>query len=209
MVMVPLNNGGYCVFNLTKRHIEPNLSMVWNESSSNDLLFWDDRRGTLSFIFTDRKNHVYQSILMENLTDNPIQWNGYRNSGNSSFRGHHRPYAEEVSDLAAIEAYAFPNPVSTDEVRIRVVTSFDIESDPQSTTVSRNKASNSQNTTKNYLKIKLFDVTGKIVYDEIFPEIFPEKQDIRINTKNLSSGIYFGTVSLHGSRAVFNLAVEK
>ena len=105
---------------------------------------------------------------MENIEENPIIWNGYRNNGYNSYSGSIQ-YQPNPAD--ALTAFCFPNPTRHGEVRVKVKNA------------------------KAEIDLKVFDIAGNIVWAEIIEKAANNSQDIRIDTSKMASGVYFGIVS--------------
>ncbi len=172
----------FFVFNIDNLREEPGLSMLWNRAECNDLLFWDESNDELLFFFADSEDILYQSVWFDDLYTDPIVWNGARHSGRSSFSG---TYRLSELDTEKLTAFTYPNPVSHDQVRLRVEGAA------------------------NELEVRLFDISGRTVYKQEMTGIAGSFYDILIDIKSLSSGLYYGKVESAGRSAKFNLAVEK
>ena len=132
-----------------------------------DQFYWDENIQQLHFIYSDASSNLYSSYL-DNIEEDPIIWNGYRNDGYNIYSGSIQ-YQTNQDDV--LNAFCFPNPTRTGEIRIKV------------------------NNAKADIDIKVFDIAGNIIWKEIIEKAANNSQDIRIDTSKISSGVYFGIVS--------------
>ncbi len=142
-------------------------SFFWQKVNTLDQFYWDENIQQLHFIYSDVYSNLYASYL-ENIEENPIIWNGYRNNGYNSYSGSIQ-YQPNPAD--ALTAFCFPNPTRHGEVRVKVKNA------------------------KAEIDLKVFDIAGNIVWAEIIEKAENNSQDIRIDTSKMASGVYFGIVS--------------
>lgn len=182
IAIVETTDKGYYAYNIDSQKPVPQLSMLWDRTESNDLIFWEESLAELMFFFADRNNNLYQSVWYDNISTNPIVWNGARHNGRSSLQGIHRPQDDLFLEM---QAYAYPNPVSGDQVRLRI------------------KGAG------NEARVMLFDIAGRIVYEDEIQGISGSSHEELINIQSLSSGMYYGKVKSSGQSIRFNIALEK
>ena len=142
-------------------------SFFWQKVNTLDQFYWDNNIQQLYFIYSDVSSNLYASYL-ENIEDDPIIWNGYRNGGHNSYSGSIQ-YQPNQND--ALAAFCFPNPTRYGEVRVKVENA------------------------KAEIDLKIFDIAGNIVWKGNIEKAANNSQDIRIDTSKMASGVYFGIVS--------------
>ncbi|MEA2097169.1 MAG: T9SS type A sorting domain-containing protein [Candidatus Cloacimonadota bacterium] len=142
-------------------------SFFWEKVNTLDQFYWDEDIQQLHFIYSDVSSNLYTSYL-ENIEEDPIIWNGYRNGGYNIYSGSIQ-YQTNQDD--ALTAFCFPNPTRYGEVRVKVINA------------------------KADIDLKIFDIAGNIVWRDTVEKAANDSQDIRINTSKMASGVYFGIVS--------------
>jgi len=142
-------------------------SFFWEKVNTLDQFYWDENIQQLHFIYSDISSNLYASYI-ENIEENPIVWNGYRNGGYNIYSGSIQ-YQQSTED--ALSAFCFPNPIRHGEVRVKVINA------------------------KAEIDLKIFDIAGNIVWKDIIERAANNSQDVRIDTSNMASGVYFGIVS--------------
>ncbi|MCK4695802.1 MAG: T9SS type A sorting domain-containing protein [Candidatus Cloacimonetes bacterium] len=145
-------------------------SFYWQKTNLFDQFYWDELSEKLYYIYADANSYLYASYL-ENITEDPIIWNGFRNNNYSLYSG---SIEYQPGDANKLTAYAFPNPAKNGEVRIRV-----------------------QNA-KNNINLKVFDIAGNIIHKVKVEKEANDIQDIRWNTSKVASGVYFGIIKSKG-----------
>ncbi len=133
----------------------------------------------LYFFYLTNKS-VYVSFI-SNIMENPILWNGEVKPENMTVKFRWG----STQALAPISVYAYPNPCSKEDINIRV-----------------------QNH-KGDLKLELYNISGKRVLERSLANSGNTTQEIKIPTKNLSSGVYFGIVKSAGETKKVTIAIEK
>jgi M6 family metalloprotease-like protein len=171
---------GYMVYEYMGS-IVPELSLIWDKRSLADQLYWEEESGKLYFIFSDNQKKLFASVFDLQQND-PIVWNGYRNSQWSMYESTHENLPASSGDISV---YVYPNPVRVGEARIRIEKADD------------------------EVDLKIYDVTGKIVMTEKIAGSIPHYYDIPFSVDKLSTGVYFGTVETKGKSTQFRFAVEK
>ncbi|MDP8202835.1 MAG: T9SS type A sorting domain-containing protein [Candidatus Tenebribacter burtonii] len=142
-------------------------SFFWEKVNTLDQFHWDENIHQLHFIYSDISSNLYASYL-ENIEEDPIIWNGYRNDGYNTYSG---SIQYEPNQNNALAAFCFPNPTRHGEVRVKVKNA------------------------KAEIDLKIFDIAGNIVWKDIIEKAANNSQDIRINTSKMASGVYFGIIS--------------
>ncbi len=142
-------------------------SFFWEKVNTLDQFYWDENIQQLNFIYSDVSSNLYASYL-ENIEEDPIIWNGYRNDGYNNYTG---AITYQPNQDDALTAYCFPNPTRSGEVRVKV------------------------NNAKGKINLKIFDIAGNIVWKDNIEKAPNDSQDIRVDTSKMSSGVFFGIVS--------------
>ncbi|MDA3814202.1 MAG: T9SS type A sorting domain-containing protein, partial [Candidatus Cloacimonetes bacterium] len=159
------DNGFVAINNDAELSIEH--SFFWEKVNTLDQFYWDENIQQLHFIYSDVSSNLYVSYL-ENIEEDPIIWNGYRNDGYNIYSGFIQ-YQQDPED--ALTAFCFPNPTRQGEVRVKVKNA------------------------KAEIDLKIFDIAGNIVWRETIEKAANDSQDVRIDTSKMASGVYFGIVS--------------
>ncbi|MBW6515883.1 MAG: T9SS type A sorting domain-containing protein [Candidatus Cloacimonetes bacterium] len=170
---------GYLFYDFENGLLAEN-SIIWNRPDYPDYFYWEEHSERLYFFFADTNENLYEAILTQTEED-PIVWNGYRNSKWSVYEGIHSPHTTPVE---TVKAYAFPNPSRKGEVRIRVEGG------------------------EERIELQIFDISGKRLFNNIYVENIGSIYDIRWNTTNIASGVYFGIVKTKGKSVNFKVAIE-
>lgn len=166
IILLEEENKGFVAVN-SEAEISIEHSFFWQKVNTLDQFYWDEDIQQLHFIYSDVSSNLYSSYL-ENIEEDPIIWNGYRNGGYNSFSGsiHYQPNQDDV-----LTAFCFPNPSRSGEIRVKVKNA------------------------KAEIDLKIFDIAGNIVWKESTEKAANNSQDIRIDTSKMASGVYFGIVS--------------
>ncbi|MDP8268551.1 MAG: T9SS type A sorting domain-containing protein [Candidatus Tenebribacter davisii] len=159
------DNGFVAVNNDAEISIEH--SLFWKKVNILDQFYWDENIQQLHFIYSDESSNLYASYL-EDIEEDPIIWNGYRNNGYNNYSGVIQ-YQHNPEDK--LKAYCFPNPARNGEVRVKVINA------------------------KAEIDLKIFNIAGDIVWSQKIEKAANDSQDVRIDTSKMASGIYFGIVS--------------
>ncbi|MBT3754845.1 MAG: T9SS type A sorting domain-containing protein [Candidatus Cloacimonetes bacterium] len=166
IILLEENETGFIAINCDAE-VSIQHSFFWERVNNLDQFYWDENIQKLHFIYSDASSNLYSSYL-DNIEEDPIIWNGYRNDGYNIYSGSIQ-YQTNQDDV--LNAFCFPNPTRTGEIRIKV------------------------NNAKADIDIKVFDIAGNIIWKEIIEKAANNSQDIRIDTSKISSGVYFGIVS--------------
>jgi M6 family metalloprotease-like protein len=162
------DNGYIAVNKYAKISIQHSFS--WRKTEVIDQFYWNEQSEKLYYIYSDADNNLFSSYI-ENVYEDPIIWNGYRNQNYSLYYGEISPY---VSSTDKMTAYAFPNPAKKGEVRIKVVNA------------------------KDDIDIKVFDIAGNIVFKKKVEKGTGDDRDILWNTRKIATGVYFSIVRSKG-----------
>ena len=165
ILLEEMDNGFVAINSDAELSIE--YSFFWEKVNTLDQFYWDENIQQLHFIYSDVSSNLYASYI-ENIEEDPIIWNGYRNGGYNSYSGFIQ-YQHYPTD--ALTAFCFPNPTRHGEIRVKV------------------------NNAKAEIDLKIFDIAGNIVWTDSIEKAANDSQDIRINTSKMASGVYFGIVS--------------
>ena len=166
IILLEEKDNGFVAIN-TDAELSIEHSFFWEKVNTLDQFYWDENIQQLHFIYSDVSSNLYASYL-ENIEDDPIIWNGYRNDGYNSYSGSIQ-YQPNQND--ALTAFCFPNPTRSGEIRVKVENA------------------------KAEIELKIFDIAGNIVWNNLIEKAANDSQDIRINTSKMASGVYFGIVS--------------
>lgn len=181
-LLIPNINMGYTALDATGI-IQPDLSFAWAHSQAPALFNWSQKSGRLYFNFADADNNMMSGYL-DDITANPLIWNGYRNGGSYSLYKGSLSY--EDSDIAKLKGYAYPNPAGKNgEVRLRI---FSAQDD---------------------ITLKIFDIAGNIVYKMNYAKETGAYQELVWNVEDISSGVYYGIVKSAGKSITVPIAIEK
>jgi hypothetical protein len=148
--------------------IRLDFSMFWDKTDIKPKFF--DYEGNLYMIYADRDNNVYASIKTFGVDDR-ILWNGFRNAGDGTLV---RTSALVTPTEKSVEMFVYPNPVRTNLVSIKILN------------------------TNSPAKINVYNISGQKVFSQDILASVENFRDIRFETKNLSSGVYFVVVNVDG-----------
>ena len=162
-------DNGYIAVNKDAR-ISIQHSFFWRKTEVCDQFYWNEQSEKLYYIYSDADNNLFVSYI-ENVDENPIIWNGYRNQNYSLYNGEISP---QTSSTDKMTAYAFPNPAKKGEVRIKVIDA------------------------KDDIDIKIFDIAGNIIFKRKVEKGTGDDRDILWNTRKIATGVYFGIVRSEG-----------
>ena len=141
-------------------------TMSWQKGQTDPVWFKETQSNRLYLLYTDMDNNVYLS--WKPLSSNSdIAWNAYRNSLNGFCNGN----ILDMNPANLINAYVYPNPVMKSNARIRIENA------------------------KADIKIKIYNINGDIVYENLLEKTSNIFQDCQINVSNYSSGVYFAILS--------------
>ena len=179
VLVLPVVEEGYLFYDF-ERGLVAEYSLIWERPDYPDHFYWEEATKRLYFFFADANDYLYENILTGAESD-PILWNGYRNDSWSLFQGTH---IQETDPDLAVKAYAFPNPASKGEVRIRVEGG------------------------EERIELQIYDISGKRLYKGLYDDNISSWYEIRWNTGNMATGVYFGIVKTNGKTANFKVAIE-
>ncbi len=171
---------GLFALDLSGRHrIE--YSQYWNKGNVKEQFFIDTENNRLVMLYADADNNVFSAEKTLN-QDDSIIWNGYRNSNYGLLKNDIN--VETVADNN-IEIFVYPNPVNQKTANLRI------------------------NNSKSKAVVKIYNISGQLIYSEILQETKDYFRDVRINTDKLSSGIYFAIVSIDNKNYQNKFAIIK
>lgn len=180
MLILEDEAGGFVAVN-SQAEIELKYSFFWSRKDIQDQFYWDNVEEKLFYIYADKEDELFSSYL-ENIENNPIIWNGYRNNGYSIYSG---AINENIPITPPpFTAFAYPNPARKGEIRFRIQAARD------------------------NIKIKIFDAAGNKVRQKEEESNNTDVQDIRIKTSNLASGVYFAIIQVDNKIKKIPFAVE-
>jgi hypothetical protein len=180
MIILENEAGGFVAVNSLAK-MEMKYSFFWSRNDVQDQFFWDNVDEILFYIYADSQNNLYSSYLM-NIQNNPIIWNGYRNNGDAIYSG--GLDANLPITPPPLTAYAYPNPARKGEIRFRIQAARDD------------------------INIKNFDAAGNLINHKTVESNNLDFQDVRINTSNLASGVYFAIIEVDNNIKKIPFAVE-
>jgi M6 family metalloprotease-like protein len=151
-----------------KGRIRLDFSMFWDKSDINPKFF--EYADLLYMIYADRENNVYATI--KTLSENDkIMWNGFRNGVSGALIRTTEPV---ISENNKIEMFVYPNPIRSSIASIRILN------------------------TDSPAKVNIYNISGQRIYTQHINASLENFRDIRFETKNLSSGMYFVIVNIDG-----------
>jgi M6 family metalloprotease-like protein len=162
-------NNGFVAVNLLAEKILK-YSFYWVQQEAENQFYWDNYQDKLFYIFADDDSHLYSSYI-ESIDDDPIIWNGFRNNRYSLYTG---TSSADLPITPHLQAYAFPNPAKTGEVRFKIIDA------------------------RNNITLKIYDIAGNMLYKDTIEWNQEFQQDVRWNTTSISSGVYFAVVKTDG-----------
>ncbi|MCF7792621.1 MAG: T9SS type A sorting domain-containing protein [Candidatus Cloacimonetes bacterium] len=180
MIILEEDAGGFVAVN-SEAKMELKYSFFWSKNDVQDQFYWDSVDEKLFYIYANKDHELYSSYL-QNIDNNPIIWNGFRNNGYSIFNGNWEAPIPPME--LKFSAYAFPNPAKKGEIRFHVM-----DADSK-------------------IKIKIFDAAGNKIRQKETEANVTQNTDIRIKTSNLASGVYFAIIQVDGQIKKIPFAVE-
>ncbi len=178
MILIEELNGGFLAIDNEANFRIAN-SFYWCKNEIQDQFYWDDIDQKLFYIYSDNSFNLYSSYI-ENVNEDPIIWNGYRNRSYSLYEGE---IDYDTSISAKLDAYAFPNPAKNGEIRIRI------------------------NNASNKIELKIFDIAGNMLLNTNILKEANNIQDFRWNTKNIASGVYFAIIKSGNEKKKITFAI--
>ena len=179
IILFEEQNQGYIAIDINANYRQE-YSLFWDKLDNSYQFYWDNISERLYFIYSNSNSHLFSSY-MENIDENPILWNGYKNGDYSLFTGN---INYEIDENVKLSAFAFPNPVKNGEAKIRVRDS------------------------KDDIKLKIFDIAGNLIYKKSILKEPNKEQDIPWDTRNIESGVYFGIIKSGKESKKIPIAVE-
>jgi len=180
-ILIPANQLGYLTLNASGDFV-PEYSFFWQKRNQEDLFYWAQAHQKLYWIVPDINNSIAIYSQSAAIT-NPILFSGFRNEGTGVFFS---SFAEQnTNPTTAFDAYVFPNPVSSNEYRLRLI-------NPSMKT-----------------EIVIFDISGKLILQKSIDHQNETIRDILLDSTKLSSGVYIATVKSSGKAKKFKFAIEK
>jgi len=156
-------------------------SQYWNKGNVKEQFFIDNENDLFVMIYSDKDDNVFSAEKNIEEKDSII-WNGYRNNKFGLLKNN---IPSQTSSEDNIEIFVYPNPVNQKIANIRI------------------------NNSKLKAKLKVYSIDGQLVYKKDLPagnELF---RDIRINTQELSSGIYFAFININNKEYKTKFAIIK
>lgn len=184
IILLPMDGGGYLAIN-QDGSINNGFSLPGQINSSyviaTDNLNLDVNTHKLFWTYTDN-NQYLKVALVSGMSDSTIVWNGYRNGSVGGWTG---AYQEPPIVQPGFTAYIYPNPVTTDLLRIRV------------------------KDFSNAIQINLFDISGKKVRSATYPASGVTERDFLIDISHLSPAVYLAVVQDDHHTTKLKFALQK
>ncbi|MDD2683458.1 MAG: T9SS type A sorting domain-containing protein [Candidatus Cloacimonetes bacterium] len=155
------------------------LAQIENDKYKQDYLQFDSINGNLLWYYAVGDQAKIHSMPA---ISNPILWNARDAGSAGSLNG--GPLQGLTPPQTAFDAYVYPNPVRDQLFRLRVLGA------------------------QAGIKIRVFDVSGTIVYQRMISENF-NAEDIELDSSNLSSGVYIVNVQSGSNSKTLKFAIEK
>ena len=180
VILIEELHSGYIAVD-SNAELSPLYSGFWDKPNLTDQYYWDEESDKLFYLFADNSEILYSSYL-EDIEQNPIIWNGFRNSAYSLYEGAITYSASSAKKLAA---FAFPNPATKSEIRLKI-----------------------KNADEN-IKIKIFDVAANLLHEAKITKEPNDEQDFRWDISKISSGVYFAVITSGDEVKKIPFAIEK
>lgn len=180
ILFYPLQDRGYIAID-EQGTIRDSLGMFWDKLKKADYLHWQPESQELLWYYPIRGAKVQIKTLVSP-GGNPIIWHGLRNGKSGVF---HASVSNPVPTSSPINAFIFPNPVTTGLSRLR------IENSNQ----------------EGYYSI--YDISGSLLFKQEFQESLSPQRDIELDLRNFSSGVYILQVRSGNSNRTLRFAIEK
>ncbi len=184
IVLMPGERQGYFAVNANGDY-QPFFSLGWNGKPGLDFFHWEKDSARLNYIYNDfYEDPASQSEVcrigiasIDEVYENPIDWNGYRNGGYGCFYGAitYSPSADQ-----RLSVIAYPNPVRSGQLRLKVEGA------------------------QAKIDVKLYNIAGDMICDRSYEA----DESIRIDTRNMASGLYFGIVESDGQKKTIRFGIE-
>lgn len=173
------SDGGYLAFDASTMPA-PQYNIFWQKPQLEDHFFYNTQNGELTFIYANNSPALFASTLGQPGNTNLI-WSGFRHNTYSTFTGQ---LINEDQSAQELIAYAFPNPATQGEVRIKVIDDTD------------------------EISLKIFDIAGNLVFNNDFTLDYYSQKDLIWDTRKIASGIYFGIIKSGNKTKKIPIAIE-
>jgi hypothetical protein len=90
-------NSGYIAVNKDAK-ISIQHSFSWRKTEVIDQFYWNEQSEKLYYLYSDAENNLFASYI-ENVSENPIIWNGYRNQNYSLYIGEIFPQVSSTDKM--------------------------------------------------------------------------------------------------------------
>lgn len=180
LLYFPTQTHGYLAVD-SSASIVPEFSLSLNRDDKDDFLFYLADQNTLYWYYPDTTGRLYIHSL-SGLSANPIRFAGYRNGGSGSVQ---TGFYDEALSSAELDLYIYPNPVKGSYFRLNL----------------KNATGDS--------KLRIFDISGALVASHTITNAGNNPQDMELETKELSSGVYIISLENNGNFKRIKFAVEK
>ena len=147
--------------------------------------FWyDEVNQNLNWFGGDTNGALYNALMNADNADetNPIISSSFRNNNDGMFTGKTN---EIIPGTIEFSAYAYPNPARGDYARFRITGALE------------------------NISFKLYDIAGNLVYNTTASLELNPYQDIRLETSNLASGVYYARIKSGSKMLTTALGVIK
>lgn len=156
-------------------------SHYWNKGNVKEQFFIERVSDLFMMLYADSEDNVF--VAERSISPNDeIIWNSYRNQSKGML------YKSEESDISITEKpelFVYPNPVNGQMANIRI------------------------KNTQSKADVKIYSIDGQLVRQIMSEESTEIFRDVRFDTQNLSSGIYFAIVRVDGRDFRLKFAIVK
>lgn len=176
LLYIPDEDNGWVAVKPNGR-VDLSRSYSWAQSALTDRMQWHDT--TLHYFFIKSAESLFAATTGD-FDQSSLLWSGYRHNQGTASGAMSEPIAAET-----ITAFAYPNPATSSEVRIKVIG------------------------TTEAISLKVFDIAGNRVFSKQVDPEPNQQQDIRWDISHMASGVYYALVRTMGQTRRVPVAIEK
>ncbi len=179
IALMPAKDHGYYAVNMEGTYI-PYYSLCWNGISGFDFFHWEKELSRLNYIYSEFRDDTCR-IGIASIDE--VYENPIEWAGyrNAGTGCYRGTITYNPSDETHFSAIAYPNPVRQGQMRVKV-----------------------EGATEN-IKLKIYNIAGSLVFERNYE---PD-ESIRLDTRRMSAGMYFGQVESGGHRKTIKFGIEK
>ncbi len=179
IALMPAAQQGYFAIDMDGKY-RADYSMCWSGKSGYDFFYWEEELSRLNYVFSEFRDEQSRIGIasIEEVYENPIHWAGFRNGATGCYRG---AITADPTGGAAFSVVAYPNPVHSGQLRIRVEGATD------------------------RIDLKIYNIAG----DQVLDKSYESDESIRLDTRKMASGLYFGQLESGGKRKTIKFGIEK